>query len=111
VDLSDADPHPQKYQKANPRQGHAFYRVRCCILFLHFKVRPNSSSAPPLLAKFARHCLSIIRLYTIRVFTDSKDPFYDGVPINVWSMVEINIAIICASVPGERPPWMSSPIH
>lgn len=44
---------------------------------------------------------SIIRLYTIKVFTASKDPFYDGVPINIWSMIEINIAIICASVPGR----------
>jgi hypothetical protein len=44
---------------------------------------------------------SIIRLYTIKVFTASKDPFYDGVPINVWSMIEINIAIVCASVPGR----------
>jgi hypothetical protein len=44
---------------------------------------------------------SLIRLYTIRLYTQSKDPFYDGAPINIWSMVEVNIAIICASVPGK----------
>lgn len=44
---------------------------------------------------------SMIRLYTIRVFTESKDKFYDSAPINIWSMIEINTAIICASVPGK----------
>ena len=50
---------------------------------------------------------SMIRLYTIKVFATSKDPFYDGVPINIWSMIEINVAIICASVPGNclPSPW------
>lgn len=47
---------------------------------------------------------SIIRLYTIKVFASSKDPFYDGVPINIWSMIEVNVAIICASVPGKTLP-------
>lgn len=46
---------------------------------------------------------SIVRLYTIKVFTDSKDPFWDGVPINIWSMIEINVAVICASVPAMKP--------
>lgn len=46
---------------------------------------------------------SMIRLYTIKVFATSDDPFYDGVPINIWSMIEINVAIICASVPAMRP--------
>jgi hypothetical protein len=46
---------------------------------------------------------SIIRLYTIKVFTDSKDPFFDGVPINTWSMIEINVAVVCASVPAMKP--------
>jgi hypothetical protein len=47
------------------------------------------------------HIHSIIRLYTIRIYAESKDPFYDGAPINTWSMVEVNIAIVCASVPGK----------
>ncbi|KAK0111669.1 hypothetical protein ONS95_002014 [Cadophora gregata] len=46
---------------------------------------------------------SIIRLYTIKVFATSKDPFFDGVPINTWSMIEINVAVVCASVPAMKP--------
>ncbi|XMA15081.1 hypothetical protein WAI453_007872 [Rhynchosporium graminicola] len=37
---------------------------------------------------------SIIRLYTIRVFVESDDPFFDRVPINVWSMIEIRSPMI-----------------
>jgi hypothetical protein len=44
--------------------------------------------------------LSIVRLYTIKIFASSNDPFYDGAPINIWSFIEVNVAIICASVPG-----------
>ncbi|KAG4430120.1 hypothetical protein IFR05_014391 [Cadophora sp. M221] len=46
---------------------------------------------------------SIIRLYTIKVFATSDDPFFDGVPINIWSMIEINVAVVCASVPAMKP--------
>ena len=46
---------------------------------------------------------SIIRLYTIRIFTTSQDPFFDAVPVNLWSMVEINVAMICASIPCLKP--------
>lgn len=42
---------------------------------------------------------SIIRLYSVRIYTTSKDPFYDSVPINTWSMVEVNLGIWCASIP------------
>jgi hypothetical protein len=45
---------------------------------------------------------SIVRLYSIRVYTESKDPFFDSVPINTWSMVEINIGILCASFPATK---------
>ncbi|KAL2065758.1 hypothetical protein VTL71DRAFT_3428 [Oculimacula yallundae] len=45
----------------------------------------------------------IIRLYTIKVFATSDDPFFDGVPINIWSMIEINVAVVCASVPAMKP--------
>jgi hypothetical protein len=51
---------------------------------------------------FACIC-SIVRLYSIRVYTQSTDPFYDAVPINTWSMVEVNVALICASVPSIKP--------
>ncbi|KAF2714561.1 integral membrane protein [Pleomassaria siparia CBS 279.74] len=45
---------------------------------------------------------SIVRLHSIRIYTESKDPFYDSVPINVWSMIEINIGILCASMPAVK---------
>ncbi|KAJ4355717.1 uncharacterized protein N0V89_003737 [Didymosphaeria variabile] len=45
---------------------------------------------------------SIVRLHAIRIYTESADPFYDSVPINVWSMVEVNIGIWCASIPSLR---------
>lgn len=45
---------------------------------------------------------SIVRLHAIRIYTESEDPFYDSVPINVWSMVEVNIGIWCASIPALK---------
>lgn len=46
---------------------------------------------------------SIIRLQSLRIFTLSDDPFYDSLPINTWSMVEVNIGILCASIPTLKP--------
>ena len=45
---------------------------------------------------------SIVRLYSVGIYTESKDPFFDSVPINVWSMVEINVGILCASIPATK---------
>jgi hypothetical protein len=46
---------------------------------------------------------SIIRLQSLRIFTLSNDPFFDSLPINTWSMVEVNIGIMCASIPSLKP--------
>ncbi|KAF2258476.1 hypothetical protein CC78DRAFT_587068 [Lojkania enalia] len=46
---------------------------------------------------------SIVRLYYLRVFTISDDPFYESMPINTWSIVEVNVGIVCASLPTLRP--------
>jgi hypothetical protein len=46
---------------------------------------------------------SIIRLQSLRIFTLSNDPFFDSLPINTWSMVEVNIGILCASIPSLKP--------
>lgn len=46
---------------------------------------------------------SIARLHSIRIYTESDDPFYDGVPLNLWSMVEVNVGILCASIPTTKP--------
>ncbi|KAF2634626.1 hypothetical protein P280DRAFT_474506 [Massarina eburnea CBS 473.64] len=45
---------------------------------------------------------SIVRLHSIRIYTESADPFYDSVSINLWSMVEVNIGIWCASIPALK---------
>ncbi|PVI06421.1 hypothetical protein DM02DRAFT_514823, partial [Periconia macrospinosa] len=45
---------------------------------------------------------SIVRLHSIRIYTDSEDPFYDSVPVNLWSMVEVNMGIWCASIPALK---------
>jgi hypothetical protein len=45
---------------------------------------------------------SIVRLHSIRIYTESLDPFYDSVPINLWSMVEVNMGILCASIPATK---------
>lgn len=46
---------------------------------------------------------SIIRLHTIYTYTLAKDLFRESILVNVWSMLEINIGIICASVPALKP--------
>ncbi|KAI0458900.1 hypothetical protein F5B21DRAFT_527722 [Xylaria acuta] len=46
---------------------------------------------------------SCVRLYSIHIYTLAEDPFKDGVLVNLWSMVEVNIAIICASIPALKP--------
>ncbi|KAI1756146.1 hypothetical protein F4782DRAFT_537936 [Xylaria castorea] len=47
--------------------------------------------------------MSCVRLYSIHIYTLAEDPFKDGVLVNLWSMVEVNIAIICASIPALKP--------
>jgi hypothetical protein len=43
-----------------------------------------------------------VRLHAIRIYTESADPFFDSVPINVWSQVEVNVGIWCASIPALK---------
>ncbi|KAI0119047.1 hypothetical protein F4814DRAFT_224396 [Daldinia grandis] len=46
---------------------------------------------------------SCARLYSIHTYTLAADPFRDSILVNVWSMVEINVAIWCASAPALKP--------
>jgi len=46
---------------------------------------------------------SIIRLHTIYIYTMAVDPFRDGIPVNLWSMIEVAVAISCASVSALKP--------
>ncbi|KAK4113422.1 hypothetical protein N656DRAFT_616998 [Canariomyces notabilis] len=50
---------------------------------------------------------SIVRLHTIYIYTLSADPFRDGIPVNLWSIIEVTIAISCASVPALKPLFSS----
>lgn len=43
---------------------------------------------------------SIIRLQTIMEFGNSADPTYDYSALAVWSLVEIDVGVMCASLPG-----------
>jgi hypothetical protein len=45
---------------------------------------------------------SIVRLHTVRIYTESQDPFFDAVPINLWSVIEVNVGIYCASIPSLK---------
>ncbi|KAK3685176.1 hypothetical protein B0T22DRAFT_482166 [Podospora appendiculata] len=46
---------------------------------------------------------SIVRLHTIYTYTEATDPFREGVLVNVWSVIEVCIAISCASVSALKP--------
>ncbi|PKS10362.1 hypothetical protein jhhlp_002113 [Lomentospora prolificans] len=46
---------------------------------------------------------SIIRLHTIYTYTLAADPFQQSILVNLWSVLEVNIAIICASAPALKP--------
>lgn len=68
--------------------------------------------------------MSVVRLQSIYTYTLSKDPFKDAIAVssflvffilfflsmtnkpsqvNLWSMLEVNVAILCASVPALKP--------
>ncbi|ORY60281.1 uncharacterized protein BCR38DRAFT_460182 [Pseudomassariella vexata] len=46
--------------------------------------------------------LSIVRLQSIYTYTLSIDPIHDGILINLWSIIEINSAIVCANIPALK---------
>jgi hypothetical protein len=46
---------------------------------------------------------AIIRFHYLIVVPQSEDPYFDSIYINIWSMVEINVGILCACLPTLRP--------
>ncbi|KAF1980343.1 hypothetical protein BU23DRAFT_522391 [Bimuria novae-zelandiae CBS 107.79] len=54
------------------------------------------------LGAFGTLC-SIIRFHFLVVALHSMDPYYDALGLHVWSMTEVNVGIICASIPTLRP--------
>lgn len=46
---------------------------------------------------------AIVRFNYLVLVSKSTDPFYDSIAINVWSVIEVNVGILCASLPTLRP--------
>ncbi|KKA28161.1 hypothetical protein TD95_004284 [Thielaviopsis punctulata] len=71
------------------------------------KINRPSKEKFALLAVFGVGCFgcitSIIRLKSIKTYTKAKDPFRSSLAVNVWSMIEINVAMLCASIPALKP--------
>ncbi|KAF2463476.1 uncharacterized protein BDR25DRAFT_245562 [Lindgomyces ingoldianus] len=47
--------------------------------------------------------ISIIRLQTLVRISNSKDPTFDNPPAATFSVVEVNVGIVCACLPSLRP--------
>ncbi|KAF2442777.1 hypothetical protein P171DRAFT_49262 [Karstenula rhodostoma CBS 690.94] len=54
------------------------------------------------LGAFSTIC-AVIRFHFLIVSLNSMDPYYDSLGVNVWSVIEVNVGIICASMPTLRP--------
>ncbi|KAL5624295.1 hypothetical protein BROUX41_004355 [Berkeleyomyces rouxiae] len=71
------------------------------------KINRSQKEKYALMAVFGVGCFaaitSIIRLKSIREYTQATDPFLSALSVNLWSMIETNTAIICASVPALKP--------
>lgn len=81
------------------------------ILFLPYKLiltikRPTREKLAVYsvfgLGAFGTLC-AIIRFHFLVVLIKSSDPYYDSLGLNVWSIIEVNVGIICASLPTLRP--------
>lgn len=81
---------PFKTLKSIQRPGH-----EKIALFIIFGVGAFATAA------------SIIRLHTIYIYTLATDPFRDGIAVNLWSIIEVTIAISCASVSALKPIFSS----
>ncbi|KAI7162225.1 hypothetical protein KC349_g2216 [Hortaea werneckii] len=51
---------------------------------------------------------SCIRMYSIKIYTESSEPMRDAAPINTWSFIEINLGILCCSAPAIKPLFFRS---
>ncbi|KAF2727388.1 hypothetical protein EJ04DRAFT_582063 [Polyplosphaeria fusca] len=47
--------------------------------------------------------ISIVRLYALQIGSYTKDPTYDNFAIAIWSVVEVNAAIVGACLPTLKP--------
>ncbi|KAI8966134.1 hypothetical protein F5Y11DRAFT_214288 [Daldinia sp. FL1419] len=74
-------------------------------LFLKLQISPKQRAA--LTAVFTVGVIvciaSIMRLIALRQLRYDEDPSVSGLPLGIWSGVELNLAIICACLPTLRP--------
>ncbi|KAF2729161.1 hypothetical protein EJ04DRAFT_502843 [Polyplosphaeria fusca] len=47
--------------------------------------------------------ISIVRLHSLFIISKSLDPTYDNSPAATFSVIEVNVALICACLPTLRP--------
>jgi hypothetical protein len=83
----------------NRRKAHLL--IVFCLGFLSvFNVALHDSIE----ANFYSACvISIIRLHELHRTKDSSDPIWDSGATSYWSVVELNVGILCACLPTIRP--------
>ena len=87
-------------------------RVYTEVRIQHFRIKMCRNSLKSIPSNLTtHHRKSTSQLHTIHPTShlnaqthpqQSSDPFYDTVPINTWSMVEVHLGIWCASIPSLK---------
>lgn len=54
--------------------------------------------------------VSIVRVPTLRAASQAKDPTWDNVAAALWTLAELNAAILCSSLPTLRPLFFKSSV-
>ncbi|KXX78406.1 hypothetical protein MMYC01_205889 [Madurella mycetomatis] len=83
------------------------------VIILALPIRTLIGINRPLKEKIALVCVfgvgtfativAMVRLHTIYTYTLAEDPFQNGILVNLWSVIEINVAVGCASAPALKP--------
>lgn len=83
------------------------------IIILTLPIKTLIGINRPLKEKIALVCVfgvgtfativAMVRLHTIYTYTLAEDPFQNSILVNLWSIIEINVAVGCASAPALKP--------
>ncbi|GAB1316548.1 hypothetical protein MFIFM68171_06758 [Madurella fahalii] len=83
------------------------------IIILALPIKTLIGINRPLKEKIALVCVfgvgtfativAMVRLHTIYTYTLAVDPFQNSILVNLWSVIEINVAVGCASAPALKP--------
>ena len=46
-----------------------------------------------------------IEMYSVHIYTKTQDPSR-AAPLVIWCFIEVNLSILCASVPGKVEHWL-----